>query len=462
MRSSPDSSSFHTCAWSPDGRTIAAAAYDQGPRIAILAVDAATGAVAPVGAKHWDEVESLAWERDGRALVVAATDRAVADAMQVWEVTVPDGSPRRITTDIAGYRRVVFTADGRTLIALRSEWRGTLWVGPSAQPDRVERIASVPNRVSSQLRIGWTPDGRILHTATVRGNPDVWAVRPDGSDLRQLTTSPGSDRAAVAAPDGRYIVFLSDRDGRDRVWRMEPDGGRQTPLTEGPEDHHPVVTGDSRYVYFTRWRQEPGPPEAVYMVPIDGGNPAPITAGAWADAPAGFWPAAISPDGSLLFGTSWDPAPGGVRVYLIPTSGQGALGKLAMRVAYDTDYMLSWAPDGRAITFPRTTDGAPNLWRQPVDGGPATRLTNYAGGEDIVSHAWSPDGKWLAHGPREGGEPRGHAAGCGPRAVARAASWVGRKRTRAAAGRSGNEEAMNAGDGRPTSLASMARPAART
>jgi Tol biopolymer transport system component/predicted Ser/Thr protein kinase len=384
------------CAWSPDGRTIAAAAYDQGARIAIFAVDATTGAVTPIGSKQWDEVESLAWEQDGRALIIAAMDRAVADAMQVWEVSVQEGSSRRITTDIAGYRRVAFTADGRTLVALRSEWRGTLWTGPSAQLDRVERIASVPDRVSSHWRIGWTPDGRILHTATVSGNPDVWTVRPDGSDLRQLTTSPGSDRAAVAAADGRYIVFLSDRDGRDRVWRMEPDGGRQTPLTEGPEDHHPVVAGDSKYVYFSRYGQEPGPPEAFYMVPIDGGKPAPVSAGAWARVPAGFWPGATSPDGSLLFGTSWDLEQGGVRVYVVSTSGQGALGKLAMGVAYDTDYMLSWAPDGRAITFTTTTDGTSNLWRQPLDGGPATRLTNYTSGEEIVSHAWSPDGKWLA------------------------------------------------------------------
>jgi len=382
------------CAWSPDGRTIAAAAYDQGARIAIFAVAAATGAVTPIGAKQWDEVESLAWERDGRALIVAATDRAVADAMQLWEVSVPDGSLRRITTDIAGYRRVVFTANGRTLVALRSEWRGTLWVGPSAQPDRVERIASVSNRVSSHWRIGWTPDGRILHTATASGNPDVWVVRPDGTDLRQLTTSPGSDRAALAAPDGRYIVFLSDRDGRDRVWRMEPDGGRQTPLTEGPEDHHPVVVGDSRYVYYARWDQAAGP---VYVVPIDGGKPAPVSAGAWAGVPAGFWPAAASTDGSLVFGTSWNQEQGGgVRVDVVPTSGQGAVRKLAMTVGYDTDYRLSWAPDGRAITFARTTDGASNLWRQPLDGGPATRLTDYASGEDTVSHAWSRDGRWLA------------------------------------------------------------------
>jgi Tol biopolymer transport system component len=356
------------CAWSPDGRTIAAAAYDQGARIAILAVDAATGALTPIGAKQWEEVESLAWVRDGRALIVAGMDRAAADTMQVWEVTVPDGSPRRITTDIAGYRRVAFTADGRSLVALRSEPRGTLWVGPSAQPDRVERIASVPDRVSLGSRIGWTPDGRVLHTATVRGNPDVWAVRPDGTDLRQLTTSPGSDRAAVATRDGRYIVFLSDRDGRDRVWRMEPDGGRQTPLTEGPEDHHPVVAGDSRSVYFARYGEDPDPPEAAYVVPIDGGTSALVTGGAWAVVPASFWPAAVSPDGSLLFGTAWDLEQGGVRVHVLSTSGQGVPAKLAMRVIYGTDYKLSWAPDGRAITFSKTADGARNLWRQPVDG----------------------------------------------------------------------------------------------
>ena len=382
-----------TCAWSPDGRTIAAAAYEEGSRIGIFAVDAVTGAATPIGAKRWDELESLAWEPDGRALIVAATDRVVADTLQLWKLTVPDGSLRRITTDIAGYHRVSLTADGRILVALRSEWRGTLWVGPSAQPDRVGRITSVPNRVSSHWRIGWTPDGRILYTATVSGNPDIWAVRPDGSELRQLTTSPGSDHAPVATPDGRYIVFLSDRDGRGRVWRMQPDGGRQTPLTEGPDHHHPVVVGDSRYVYYARYYEAPG---AVYAVPIEGGKPAPVSAGAWAGVPAGFWPAAASPDGTMVFGTSWNIEGGGIHVDVVPTGGQGAVRKLPLRVAYDTDNMLSWAPDGRAITFARTTDGASNLWRQPLDGGPATRLTNYTSGEDIVSHAWSPDGKLLA------------------------------------------------------------------
>jgi eukaryotic-like serine/threonine-protein kinase len=385
-------------AWSPDGRTIATAAFDEGSKLAVFMVDAATGTTSPVGARRWDEVESLAWERDGRALVVAAMDRSVASSTQLWEIAVPGGAVRRITKDIAGYHRVSLAADGRTLVALRSEWRGTLWAGASAQPDRVARIGAVPNRVS-RWRIRWTPDGRLLYTASVSGNPDVWTVRPDGSDLRQLTTSPDLDAWAMAAPDNRCIVFLSDRDARDRIWRMEPDGGRQAPLTDGPVDYSPVVAPDSRSVYFARREQ----PSAVYAVPIDGGVPTLMSGppsasapGKWAGLPIGFWPAALSPDGRQLAGTYWDMQQGRIRVAVVPLDGRGGVRTLDIPLPVESEESFAWAPDGRAITFVRTTDGAVNLWRQPLDGGPAVQLTHYTSGEDIVSHAWSDDGKWLA------------------------------------------------------------------
>jgi hypothetical protein len=55
--------------------------------------------------------------------------------------------------------------------------------------------------------VRWTPDRHILYTANVSGNDDIWAVRPDGSDLQQLTTSTGFDGFPTVAPDGRYIAF---------------------------------------------------------------------------------------------------------------------------------------------------------------------------------------------------------------------------------------------------------------
>lgn len=44
----------------------------------------------------------------------------------------------------------------------------------------------------------------------------------------------------------------------------------------------------------------------------------------------------------------------------------------------------------------KVTGGAPNIWRQPIDGSAPTRVTNFAGSDPITAHAWSPDGKWLA------------------------------------------------------------------
>jgi len=389
--------------WSPDGRIVALATYDGSPmRVAIATVNVATGEVEPVGPKRWESVDSLAWLRNGSALIVAAWDLGVADTVQLWEVAFPDGAVRRITKDIADYTNVSLAADGRTLVTLRSEWHGTVWVTPSAQSDRAAPIPSVPNTVAS-WPIRWTPDGRILYGASVSGNYDVWAIRPDGSNPRQLTTSPGVDGWATAAPDNRSVVFLSNRDGHLRIWRMDPDGGRQTRLTNGGMDVYPVVAANSKSVYYVRYDQ-PGQP--LYAVPIEGGAPTLLSgppsltpAGTWAGVPSLFSPDSLSPDGTLIVGTYWDDQQSRSRVAVVPAGGRGLVRKLDVMVplpAFFGESLVAWAPDGRAITFIKTTDGATNLWRQPLDGGPATRLTNYTSGDAIVSHAWSRDGKWLA------------------------------------------------------------------
>jgi Tol biopolymer transport system component len=275
------------------------------------------------------------------------------------------------------------TADARMLVTVRSESRGTLWVAPATGLDNPTRVASVPDTVGS-IPPRWTSDGRIIFNANTGGNFDIWAVRPDGSGLRQLTTS-GFDGYATVAPDDRYIAFVSYRDSQSRVWRMDPDGGGQKVLTSGSSDHYPIVAADSRNVYFQRRAHEEYP---MYQVPMEGGQPTLVSATPEAPdgakrsgVPAGFHPHDLSPDGSLIIGWYYDPGAHGVFVNVdIP------LPPLALRRSY------AWAPDGRAITFVRTSEGVANLWRQPLDGGPATRLTSYTSGGAIPNHAWSRDG----------------------------------------------------------------------
>jgi len=396
VRRPPSEFVFANTAWSPDGRVIAAAAHDGPDRKTVLfAIDSATGAMQPIGPKRWDVVTCLRWLPAGAGLLVAATDRNVNDRVQIWVVDYPAATARGITNDLAAYVQLDLAADGHTLVATRAETEGGLWLGPAGQPSRAAKLASIPGNVRG-APVRWMADGRIVYSARVGGDDDIWITRFDGTDVRQLTASPGLDAGPSVAPDNRHVVFTSARDGSAKIWRMDPDGGRQTPLTSGPMDRSPVVSADSRSVYYVRGDQ---PLEPLYRVSIDGGTPTLFSLPAHdeteANVPAGFSPLAPSPDGTLLLGVYWDHKEGRNRLAIVAADGRGPARQFDAAIEMGS-VSVAWTPDGRTVTFARTTGGAPSLWRQPIDGGAPARVASFTSGDVITAHAWSPDAKLLA------------------------------------------------------------------
>jgi Tol biopolymer transport system component len=132
----------------------------------------------------------------------------------------PDGTEvvYRFWTDTAGGLRIVTLADG----AVR-----TLTTGYDNFP-------------------GWSPRGdRIVFSRLADGDFDIFTVRPDGTDLRQLTTSPGNDSHPAWSADGDHILFSSSRYGfKDEaplsdipqpygeLFVMQADGSEQRALTD--------------------------------------------------------------------------------------------------------------------------------------------------------------------------------------------------------------------------------------
>ena len=68
----------------------------------------------------------------------------------------------------------------------------------------------------------WSPDGKSLAFASNRsGTWNLFMMRADGTDIRQLTDSPGTDLEPVWSPDGKKLAFTSNRDGRLEVFLLE-------------------------------------------------------------------------------------------------------------------------------------------------------------------------------------------------------------------------------------------------
>lgn len=93
----------------------------------------------------------------------------------------------------------------------------------------------------------WSPEGDVItFTRPGRKQFDVFSIRPDGTDLKQLTDAPGNDAHCAWSPDGKYIVFSSSRLGwRDEaplydnspqpyaeLFLMKADGSDQRPITD--------------------------------------------------------------------------------------------------------------------------------------------------------------------------------------------------------------------------------------
>ena len=80
----------------------------------------------------------------------------------------------------------------------------------------------------------WEPNRNIItFTSKRKGNHSIFAVKPDGSGLRQLTPDGREELWHSWSPDGRWLAFGGETgDGNYDIWMMPGDGGELRRLTE--------------------------------------------------------------------------------------------------------------------------------------------------------------------------------------------------------------------------------------
>ena len=208
--------------WAPDSRRIAfVRALGPGARRGIVIF------VADAGGRHVRKIRIKASEKDERhesapilgnpvfspdgATLVFEQEVEPAEAHQLFVVDLKTGDTRQLTAGRRGATQAAFSRDGQTLAFACEQKDGTL---------------------------------------------DICVSDRDGRHRRNLVRARGNDAHPVFSPDGRTIVFDSDRAARRYGFRslyaVDSDGGRLRRLTRGFDASEPDVAPDGRRIIFIR------------------------------------------------------------------------------------------------------------------------------------------------------------------------------------------------------------------
>lgn len=210
-----------------------------------------------------------------------------------------------------------------------------------------------------------------------------------------LSRSSGDDRRPSFSWDGQWIAFESARDGNREVYVMDAEGHRQRRLTyHHDSDGTPSISPDGKSIVFqsNRMKEYSGDRRHdLWMVDFDGKTPPrQLTEHPGDDAFASF-----SPDGQWIVFSSGRS--GSVNLYRLSTD-DGTLERLTEHDEHDL--WPSYSQDGKHILFFSKRDNNDDIYRIPAAGGEAERLTTHA--DNDFAPSYFPDGRLVFVSTRDG------------------------------------------------------------
>jgi TolB protein len=231
--------------------------------------------------------------------------------------------------------------------------------------------------VSRQLNLNpsWSPDARALAYTTYRPNPDIFISFIYQGLLQNPTKGVGTNYLPVFSPDGTRIAFMSARDGNPEIYVMNADGSNVRRLTNHPAgDGTPTWSPNSAQIAFVSDRA--GSPQ-IYLMSADGSNLSRLTTTeSWADRPT--WSPA--PYNEIAF-SGRNPGGFDIKVYDIAsretrqiTFGEG------------TNESPAYSPNGRHLAFTSTRFGGVQVLTIGRDGRGLRQITRVGNNQ---TPAWS-------------------------------------------------------------------------
>ncbi|MGQ0467736.1 MAG: TolB family protein [Sporichthyaceae bacterium] len=252
---------------------------------------------------------------------------------------------------------------------------------------------------------GKSAPGIIAFVATdAGGDEEIFTIRPDGTQRRQLTRNNTLDTEPAVSPDGTLIAWTAEgAPGNVDVLIMNVDGTGKKRLTRHVEpDSDPTFSLDGRHIAFRSDRRA-GEAE-LWTMTVEGKNLRRLT-NAGPKGLQSFQPS-FGPDGRLAFTSDRDQTkPLGARNEIWTMGCDGSEPRRLTRNAVN-DSTPAWSPRGDRIAFwSNQASSNVDIWTIKPDGTDRKRLTRDEGND--LDPAFSPDGASIAFtSTRDGGDTK--------------------------------------------------------
>jgi Tol biopolymer transport system component/tRNA A-37 threonylcarbamoyl transferase component Bud32 len=353
------------------------------------------------------------WSPDGRWI-------AVQRGNGVYLVS-PLGGPSRRLTELTNSRLASWSPDGKWIgVSLHAKTAGDLRTGAvlvSADSGAVRQLFEGPVQ-----DFAFAPDGRQLADASCASETDAYSCGVFVRKLRNGSTITGQARKITREPSGISGIFWHPIRNEVVYSAGEPTGGytlfRASLGKDAPEEigiagrraREPAIFNNrlaftqvvtNSDVYLWELGREPSPfaasslldanaqysPDGLQVLYASGRSGGRTEV--WTTQRDGSAPVLVSPEGQQAGSPRWSPdgkwivydaqnEQGLWDVYVIAAQG-GQPRRLTMTDGKSHSYVPSFSRDGKWIYFASDRKNAPNIYRVPVGGGEALRVTDQGG-----------------------------------------------------------------------------------
>jgi Tol biopolymer transport system component len=204
---------------------------------------------------------------DGKTIIFQAEEKDSGNPFyQIFTMDLATGQFRRVSPGVGKTTCSYFRPDGKKIIFASTH------LDPKAKEQYAEEYSAreAERKAGQRRRYKWDFDAHM----------DIFEANPDGTGLKRLTDAAGYDAEGSYSPDGKHIVFCSNRSGPENLelYIMDADGKNVRQLTHAPGCYNggPFFSPDGTRVIFRSDRKKKDQLQ-LYVINVDGSGERALT-----------------------------------------------------------------------------------------------------------------------------------------------------------------------------------------